>query len=707
MNRIRLLLVLITFGCTAVAYGQPRLSLDDRYHFVLTGENQPMAGLQIASPSGSLMPGSAVDTGPFSLLLSNRNTDVTYVAFPGSTIEIDGDYTLPARWNPSGELDVQWTYGTGGPTSVATQGNEVFEAAVPVSESEGISLGLDENNRFVISGAGQQVIGIDIQSPSGSLTPGPMGETSEFSFVQNNTAERQTYTVFGDAGAVNVDGDITLSGGWNPFGLADVTYQFNLIGPRNSGLQTLEISDNDRQTLDVRLNDDHQFVVSGTGQSLSQLTFRSTNGALTTADTLGPFNALDANTENEIVFSAPGNITIDGDVTLSAGWNRILGYRDVRYGYTIDGFTVEPQLLPGSIYPTEAPPTSIIRGAVGLDAGLIELTGEGHELRQIQVTSRTGALVHDGVTAAPFDTVVRSSPTSVTLESSSYVVLDDSIVLPVGFDLDASQQDVKFRYTQVGRLNRRGPFNVTYPLGLTPLRSWFDGNGNLVIQGIGHEVEQLEFISEAGALVPGELPDPFTSFVENTANRISLAGNVTLDGNVTLPVQWNESASDVKFTYTLADSDVVLGPRSVTYPPANVISIVAAPGLTDRLVLSANSLEIVGVEIISNSESLVVQDLSLADFGPFDIVEEYSEGHVSLKSTNPVTIDWLRLPVAWDNDREADLQVVFTPAGSRAISAIVQYDGAFVPEPASTALALPAIVGLLGLARRRRSRPAC
>ena len=133
MNRIRLLLVLITFGCTAVAYGQPRLSLDDRYHFVLTGENQPMAGLQIASPSGSLMPGSAVDTGPFSLLLSNRNTDVTYVAFPGSTIEIDGDYTLPARWNPSGELDVQWTYGTGGPTSVATQGNEVFEAAVPVS----------------------------------------------------------------------------------------------------------------------------------------------------------------------------------------------------------------------------------------------------------------------------------------------------------------------------------------------------------------------------------------------------------------------------------------------------------------------------------------------------------------------------------------------------------------------------------------------
>lgn len=701
------LLFLIALSCSSIAYGQVSLGLDDRYHFVLTGQNQPLAGMQIVSPSGSLMPGSATDTGPFSLLLSNRNTDVTYVAFPGSTVEINGKVTLPARWNPAGELDVEWSYGVGGPTTVATPGNDVFAASIPVSGSEGISLSLDANNRFVISGAGQQVIGIDIQSPSGSLTPGTTGETSAFSFVRNNTAERQTYTVFGDAGAVNVNGDITLSGGWNPFGVADVTYRYNLIGPRTSGMQNLEISDSERQTLDIRLNEDYQFVVSGTGQSLNQITFRSANGALNTADTPGPFSSLDANTENEIVFSAPGNLTIDGDVTLPAGWNRVLGYRDVRYGYTVDGFTVEPQLIPGSIYPTTAPPTSMIFGSVGLDSGMIQLTGEGHELRDIRITSRSGALVHDGVSAGPFESVVQSTPTSVTLETSGYVPLDGTLVLPIGFDINSNQQDLKFRYSQVGLPNLRGPFSVTYPPALTPLRSWFDQDGNLVVQGIGHEVEKLEFFSEAGALVPGTLPDPFTSFIENSAERISLAGNVSLDGNVTLSAQWNETASDVKFTYMLADSDVVFGPRSVTYPPANVISIVAAPSLSDSLVLSANNLEILGVEIRSLSNALVVQDLSRADFGPFDIVEEYSEGHIRLRSSDPVTIDWVRLPVEWNIDREADLQVIFVPAGSRAISAVVQYDGAVVPEPACTTLALPVLVGLLGLAKRRRSPSYC
>lgn len=698
---MRIMLAAVVLSSMAsCAIAQLTLGVDDRYHFVLSGEAANTSGVNIKSQSGSLLPGPTSETGPFAIMYVGRDTNVAYIPVPGSTLEIDGEVTLASRWNPAGTPDVHFQYGNANFQLIDS--GAIFPDVTPNPDA-GVTLGLNDNNRFVIRGTGQDLIGIDIRSPSGSLNPAITGETHDFSFVLNNSPERLTYGVFGDAGAVHVDGEITLTGGWNPFGLADVEYSYNLVGPVHSGPLRVEIEEGDRQALGLRMDDDFKFVVSGTGQRLGRLSFASTTGALVRATDPGPFTRLESNNAHTIVYSADDNVVIDGSVTLSAGWNRNLGFRDVKYGYTIDDFDVGSQFIPGSVYP-EAPPTNPIGISVDHSTLALKVTGNGHELRDLIITSRSGALIHDEVDPGPFDTVTTSRSTRISLSTDSRVSVDGTVVLPVRFDINSPKQDLSFRYRQVGFIDRRGPFDVHFPLPLTPIRGTIDDDGGFAFQGFQHELESFEIRSPGGALVPGTDPGPFSGFLENSPERIAFSGEALLNGSVDFDFQWNGEAADIEFVYTLKDVGFEFGPRSVGYPAANVISLIAAPNLSEHLVLTSGGIEIYGVDITSETDSiLILENIEDADFGPFEIVESYSNGLLSLRSEDPVAIDWLKLPAEWNDDQEADLQLSFIPVGVRAISGVVRYDGA-VPEPGSLPLALLATCCAFGMFRGRRMR---
>ena len=141
----------------------------------------------------------------------------------------------------------------------------------------------------------------------------------------------------------------------------------------------------------------------------------------------------------------------------------------------------------------------------------------------------------------------------------------------------------------------------------------------------------------------------------------------------------------------------------MTYPSPSVITILAAPFLSDRISLVAEGHLITAVELTSESGSL--RPLDLVENSPFDIVEVLTDNRVVLRSSSGVMVRNEQLPVAWDSNGEADIRAVFESEGARVIvPRIVFTSNEVIPEP-NASLLLMAMLPALGLLRRKRRVP--
>ena len=673
--------------------GEVGLSMDDRFQLSMSAEGEKIVGIDIHSPSGSLRPGTPNEAGPFNFSLHPTERHVTYANL-GSAPSLDGNFPLPVRWNPTGVPDVRWQYGQRG--SIVPIGFfDVFDhSSSPSSE---LSARLNEQNNFVISGTGQQLIGVSFQSPSGSLIPGPDGQAGPFDLVYANTAREISYGAFSNNNAITLDGDVTLPGAWNPVGVTDVTYHFNEVGPIHSGTKSLNIDRLEVPRVTVSIDDSFNFVLNGTGQRLTTVQFRSPGRSLLPAGSAAPFETLGVNTNSSIDFESSSPVTIDGNVTLDAGWDRVTGSRDVTLNYKQDGFDITNR-LPDSTYPISPPIEDPLTARVDPTSFRLSLTGQGQELRTLLFTSRQGTLSHDGVATGPFDFVQTSRPDRVDLRTDSYATIDGTITLPIS--IDPEKRDAQFRYRQTGVSNTQGPFNVVYPPTLVPVRASVNDSLKVTLRGNGHELDHLEFMSEAGALVPGTDPEPFGALESNTSQKISFSGNATIDGFITLDIGWDEAnAADLEFTYSLTESEGVVGPLRLGYPPANLVFLTLTPLLSESAFISGRGQEVISLEVVSPSESLVL--LQDPNFQGLDIVEEYTERRIKLSATEPVAVDFQRLPFLWDPDGEADIDFTVTGAGPRAVTGRVIYNNGLVPEPSSIGILVVALVSMMTVRRRR------
>lgn len=75
-------------------------------------------------------------------------------------------------------------------------------------------LSLDaETSRLVLHGSQEEIVGIDLQSDSGFLVPGPSDDSSPFEFSLVNT---NTQIAYGSLGRVSISGEVALPAGWHP-----------------------------------------------------------------------------------------------------------------------------------------------------------------------------------------------------------------------------------------------------------------------------------------------------------------------------------------------------------------------------------------------------------------------------------------------------------------------------------------------------------
>ena len=104
----------------------------------------------------------------------------------------------------------------------------------------------------------------------------------------------------------------------------------------------------------VSMDEQFHFVLNGQGEQLTGLEFASESGALVPAPPGGgsasaePFTFLLSNTPNQITYGNLGTgVTIDGSVTLMAGWDPLVATRDVEVNWGNGAVPVSAELVYG------------------------------------------------------------------------------------------------------------------------------------------------------------------------------------------------------------------------------------------------------------------------------------------------------------------------------------------------------------------------
>ena len=157
------------------AFSRVGVRVNGQYQFVVSGEGQPITEFELSSRTGAIVPAPGDDASPFGSLSSNTWTRVTFL--PASdALTLEGEVTLGIAWDPTGREDVVVSYDLLGDIQddAFTIPAENYPK-VPEYTKFGVDpilITLDDQNRFVITGTGQQVNGIEFISAAGAYGPG-------------------------------------------------------------------------------------------------------------------------------------------------------------------------------------------------------------------------------------------------------------------------------------------------------------------------------------------------------------------------------------------------------------------------------------------------------------------------------------------------------------------------------------------------------
>ena len=279
------------------------------------------------------------------------------------------------------------------------------------------------------------------------------------------------------------------------------------------------------------MNADQQLVLSGVGQQLSEMTFRSASNSLVPVDVAAPFASTLVNTVGEIKLVSPAPVTIDGDVALGVGWSDHVYTRDVEFEYKIfDAESVGRKLIRAIDYDYRIPQFPRMGVHINDDFQFV-ISGEELPLARFAITSSSGTIV-PADNAGPFESLSSNTVNRVTFEPlGDMLILDGEVTLGAAWD-PTGREDLYINYELVGELRDEAYrlSSTSYPvvaqfikLGVDPILITLDDQNRFVITGTGQQVSGIEFKSDDGALTEsqqGTAPFPFV--LANTSNQVTL-----------------------------------------------------------------------------------------------------------------------------------------------------------------------------------------
>ena len=254
--------------------------------------------------------------------------------------------------------------------------------------------------------------------------------------------------------------------------------------------------------IQVTMNEDAKFVITGDNFSTLGFQFNSASGSLAPAPaetTPTPFEFFLDNGPTQVTFGSLGVApVIDGSVTLPIGWNS-KGFQDLTFAYgdgpTIIGpFPISPDNYGGTCVDCVRPPLPPIQVGLTPESNFT-LTGLGHALNSFEFVSEGGSL-RPATTPTPFASLAENSANRIRYEQlGDTVTLDGTITLDSGWNDIIGARDVSFSYEHVeqGNTIQEGPTELhrsTYPR----LQIWssvparFDDNSFAVLTGSGQPV---------------------------------------------------------------------------------------------------------------------------------------------------------------------------------------------------------------------------
>ena len=194
------------------------LDITDQQSLAIRGTGQSISQLAVSSPSGGLVPSEDVASaaGPFATLEELTVDSGQLLLFStGSSVTLDGVLDLGVAWHEEFDgpreqflenlfTDVSAEVNT--PTGIVAE----IDFFQPVSRT--VSVRLNEQGLLVLEGTGQQISGVNIVSPSGSLLSTASGDLSSdaagpFSFL---IANNENQVSFGNLGATVTLDEIVL-----------------------------------------------------------------------------------------------------------------------------------------------------------------------------------------------------------------------------------------------------------------------------------------------------------------------------------------------------------------------------------------------------------------------------------------------------------------------------------------------------------------
>lgn len=573
---------------------------------------------------------------------------------------------------------------------------------------------LDETNHFILQGRAT-MSGLDIMSPGGALIPIEGGTLSAsaapFTFLLSNTENQITYGNLGTS--VELDGALTLSAGWNPFASdPSVTMAYG-DGPTPRPI-TLFLEPCEGEACPklppppvlAGVDADRHIVLKGTGQELSDITFRSASNSLVPTSSPAPFAQTLANTPAEVQLASPGaSVKLDGNVTLGVGWNERNNNRDIEFEYQLfEGDAVATTKIPKRDYADYKVPTfNRLITTVNEDDHFV-IRGSGQPITEFSLISPAGS-IEPSETVSPFSSYKSNTPEIVTLSAGdSPVVVDGELVLATKWNWH-KPQTVSYEYDLQGEIADRSRISVNqFPdvpaEGREPLLITLDEDNNFVLTGIGQELGGVQFTSTTGALrVSGENTPPFPLMLKNTPEEVTVGvlGRVVMDGSFVM--DFGPVSAD-----RIGEIDVNVG---YEFPVSNPINTLCDrcdfPDVSvteDRgLVLTNFTEPVTLVTFRSKNGGLqgfdqLPEGVTLLSGSPTEVVLSNAAGF------NAEVLDGL--PVLWGGNVDGQVFVSFSFVDGTSFGPLPLALTASVPEPASAMLLL--MGGIAGLSIRRKRR---
>lgn len=277
--------------------------VNDDYQIVISGTGDPVTALRLESPSGSLVPGN--DPSPFVAASPNSTSRVSFEP-AGGVLAIDGEIVLNTQWNPTRQRDITLVYGLLGQLPrKRIRPNADRYPRVPEYILHGVDpllITIDDQNRFVLTGTGQQISGIEFTSETGSLTPS-QNRTDPFPFLLANSAKKITVGILGEP--AEISGSFVLDfGPTSPDALHEIAISVG-YGAMPIAIEPNVVCTNcDLPTLG--LSEERAFVTNNFPERITELRFASSSVSLDALEFPSSVTVTRVSNEEVMLSSAEG-----------------------------------------------------------------------------------------------------------------------------------------------------------------------------------------------------------------------------------------------------------------------------------------------------------------------------------------------------------------------------------------------------------------